>query len=188
MDTSGADTAPFYEAGQGSPNQVGGMGNQEPKDRIYRRRQIISFVTSPRGFLDGTPDTYVPGDAFHLSAKKGWSADYWSVAAVAIGLPFMSEVTTTVPTLPGTEARWLQNKYIEVVLEQAWMEMSGLIEAGAETPWEDAAAFIEDILEPTVIETTAARLQGTTMQALAQLTWDISVPGRRKFNVLSAAG
>ena len=77
------------------------------------------------------------------------------------------------------DEKWLmQLKYMEVVLEQAWMWLVGLVETGAETPWEDAANMIGDFLEPNVNEETAGDFKAVTWQTFSKMTFEITVPGR----------
>lgn len=181
------DSTPFFEPGEPNVNQIAGMSISND-ERFFRRRKMISFMTSPRGFLDGTPDTYMPGDVFPVRVNKGIGVRDWSVAMLAVASPSMDDVTTTSWLTPTAEAEWMQAKYLEVVLEQAWMELVGLTETGAETPWEDAALEVEEILEPTVVEVTAGAFSAPQLDVWANLTWDITVPGRRTFGSLSAAG
>ncbi len=80
----------------------------------------------------------------------------------------------------------MMQKYVELVLEQAWMHLVGLVEAGAETPWEDAALFLEIILEPPPQEDNAASWFTDDMKVWSNFTFDISVPGSREFKQLTA--
>lgn len=181
LDTSGPETAPFDEPGEFNVNRIAGTERLDQEKRWFRRRKMISFATSPSGF-DPAADNYFPTDAFRVDAKRGWNSDSWAVALLGFGVPLVDDTTTTIPSTPATEARWLQNKYLEVVLEQAWMDLAGLTETGAETPWEDAVNMVEDVLEPTVVEQNAAAFESGTFNVWSQMTWDISVPGRRDFS------
>lgn len=78
-------------------------------------------------------------------------------------------------------------KYFEVVLEQAWMQLVQLVEAGAETPWEEAALLVEEVLEPTVIEESSAAFAAIAYNVYAKMTWDVTVPGRKEIKQISAA-
>jgi len=181
------DSNPFFEPGEPNVNQIAGMSISSD-ERFFRRRKMISFQSAPRGFIDGAPDTYWPGDVFRVNARPRIGVKDWSVAMMAVAEPAMDDVTTTAWLTPTGEAEWMQAKYMEVVLEQAWMELVGLTETGAETPWEDAALEIEEILEPTVVEVTAGSFASDGLIVFANLSWDITVPGRRTFGALSAAG
>jgi len=178
-DTSTPNIAQFDEPGEVNVDAVIGMEAMAPTNRFFRRRHILAFQKGARGFIDGTPDSYYPGDAFKVKVGRKMAADQMSVAVLGFSHPVMN-ITTTVFASSPSEKQWMQLKYLEVVLEQAWMDMVGLTEAGAETPWEEASLFIEDMLEPTVQEATSGAFENPGfMDVWTQLSWDLSVPGRR---------
>lgn len=175
------DTSTFNEPGVVNADRIGDLETLKQDQRWYRRRKMVSFAERPRGFLDGTPDTYIPTDVFNVSSRDRFNADRQMVAILGFGSPTFNEMTATHKTSP-TETEWIQIKYMEVILEQAWMDLAGLTEAGAETPYEEAVALIADMLEPTVIEDTAGAFHNHSWDVFTQLTWDLSVPGRRDFS------
>lgn len=184
-----ANAASFFEPGEPNWAALADLSVADDDKKFFSRRKLLTFVNSPRGFLDGTPDTYFPGDFFTVKASKRIPVEYGHVALFAVGLPAFDDVTTTALSTLDDESRVLQLKYIEVVLEQAWMGMVGLTETGAETPWEDAANMIGDFLEPTVSEETAAQFDSSSAwDCYADMTWDITVPGRKTGHTLSVAG
>lgn len=184
--TGGANTAPMFEPGE--PNVAALLDAQSYDDdkQWFRRKKMISWATSPTGFEAGTPDTYVPRDFVKIRSKRRMFADIWEVAMLGFGSPSFDDVTT-VPDTTGLEAEWFQKKYMEVVLEQAWMQLIGLTETGAETPWEDAATLVEDVLEPTVLEEDSGSFVANAWHVYTQCTFDITVPGRREIKQISAA-
>lgn len=187
IDTSGTDTISFDEPGHGNADRLAGIAALQQSQRWFRRRKMVSFPEHPRGFIDAAPDSYIPSDVFQVRSNKRYKVDKMSVAVMGFGSPQMNTVTTSHDSSP-TENEWIQIKYAELVLEQAWMSLAGLTEAGAETPYEEAVATIADMLEPTVIEDTAGMFHNHTWDVFAQLTWDLSVPGRRDFSkALTAA-
>lgn len=177
LDTTTPDIISFDEPGIPQPDRITGVTNMLNDQRFFRRRKILSFASNPTGF-DAGDDTYRPADVFSLRARRRMGAEVMSIAVVGFGSPAMSSVTTTHKSTP-TEEEWIQIKYMEVVLEQAWMDLIGLTEAGAETPWEEATALIADMLEPLIIEDPATMWGTATFRVFSQLTWDLSVPGRR---------
>lgn len=182
LDTAGTDTISFDEPGIPSPDRIAGVSSLLQDKRWFRRRKLLSFQSNARGFIDGSPDTYAVGDVFNVRSRKRMEAEEMSVAILGWGTPLMDMVTTTHPSTP-SETQWIQVKYMEVILEQAWMDLVGIGgEAGAETPWEEATALIADMLEPTVVEDTVGAFgNSATWDVWAQLTFDLSVPGRRNF-------
>ena len=52
----------------------------------------------------------------------------------------------------------------------------GLIEAGAESPYAEALAWISELLEPDLVEETAGTFKDGTLQSWSVASADISVP------------
>lgn len=186
MDPGTSQSGPLFEPGEPNPEQALGLAFEE-KNEFYKRRKMLSFAQATRGFVTGTPETYIPGDIWKFHSRKRFFVERMSQAILALSNPSLDDTTATAASSFTTEAKWMQMKYLEVVLEQAWMELMGLTESGAESPWEEAALLVEEILEPSVIEETAGQFTTAAWNVYCQMTWDITVPGRRKFNTISLA-
>lgn len=186
MDPDVSDASPMFEPGEPSLEAIMGMAFQE-KNQFFKRRKMITFATNPRGFVDGAPDTYIPSDAFKFHSRRNIFSEVMANAVLVYSNPAMDDVSTNTANTFNTEAKWMQLKYLEVVLEQAWMELMGLTETGAETPWEQAALLVEEVLEPTVIEESSGNFVSASMVVYCKATWDITVPGRKEFKTISAA-
>lgn len=116
----------------------GAMG---PKQVMSPRTGIVSFADSPTGFLDATPDTYLPKFKWGRRSTKKVNADRPSYALFGFSNP--DTLATSVSWIEMDSAGdWVQLQYMEYVLEQAWVEISGLTESGAESPWSDAVIKI----------------------------------------------
>lgn len=187
MDPGTSQSAPMFEPGEPSMEELLGMGFTDPKTEFYKRRKMLSFMSIPRGFEVGTPDHFIPGDVFKFHARRKMFVDVMSNAVLVFSNPGLDDMTTGVATTFSSETKWMQMKYFEVVLEQAWMQLMGLVEAGAETPWEEAALLVEEVLEPTVVEETASTFGTQNYNVFAKLTWDITVPGTKIINQISVA-
>lgn len=188
LDETAADTDNLYEAGEPSIGAVLDAHLYKDDNHWFRKRGLMSFATSPTGFQFQTSSlsTFQPRDFFKVRARKRIFTEVFSMSLFGISNP--NVVTfATVPNSPSSSAEWLQQKYMEVVLEQAWMTLLGLTEAGAESPWENAASLIQKILEPGVYEdSTGAFQSSTSFRVFMETTWDVTVPGRREFKVLTA--
>lgn len=178
---------PAFEPGEPNIERLMDMSEIIDQNDFFKRRKMISMASRPVAFVDGTPDNYLPTDQFSVRSRKKIFVDLWSVAVLAVSSPSMDDVTTTSFVALNTEAELMQIKYLEMTLEQAWMQLVGLVEAGAETPWEDAATLVEQVLEPTVVEITAGDFAAPAWNVFANLTWEVQVPGRRNFSNVSAA-
>lgn len=187
MDPGSSESAPMFEPGEPSMEALVGMGLIPLDQEFYKRRKMLSFASHPRGFEAGTPDRYTLTDAFKFHSRKTIPVEVMSNAVLVFSNPALDDVTTTAATTFSTEAKWMQAKYLEVVLEQAWMQLMGLTEAGAETPWEEAALLVEELLEPTVIEETAGSFVAASFNVFCSMTFDVTVPGRKEIKTISAA-
>lgn len=178
LDAESANTAPEFEPGEPNINRLMDLQVNDERNRFFKRRKLLSFANRPVGFDAGnTPDTYIPVDVFKVRTRKNIFADYHSAAIMAVSSPSMDDMTTTVWTSPADSVHWMQIKYLDVTLEQAFMQLAGLVETGAETPWEEAAAILEDLLEPTVVEETAGDFAQAGFNVFSSLTFDVTVPG-----------
>lgn len=186
LDTTGAATGAQFEAGELNLNNVIDMHTYDDDNHWFKRRKILSFATSPTGFhwVTGGVSTYSPVDFFKVRSRRNVSVEFMCMSLFGITMPALSGTTATQVGTPTTQ-QWMMQKYLEVVLEQAWMHLVGLVEAGAETPWEDAALFLEDLLEPPPHEADAASWFTDSFRVWSNFTFDISVPGRREFKVLT---
>lgn len=187
MDPGSSESGPMFEPGEPSLEKIMNMGLVPLDQDFYKRRKMLSFMNIPRAFKDATPDTYLPGDIFKFHSSKRIGVEVMSNALLVLSTPSMDDVTTTAPTSFSTESKWMQMKYFEFVLEQSWVELMGLTESGAESPWEDAALLVEELLEPTVVEETVGSIQETGWDAFCWMTWDVTVPGRREFKTISVS-
>lgn len=187
IDPGSSESAPMFEPGEPSIEALIDGSGQYMNKEFFKRRKMVSIISTPRGFEAGTPDSWIPGDVYKVRSSKRISTEIMSHVLLAHSNPALDDMTTTVPSSFAAENQWIQMKYLEVVLEQAWMQLIGLTETGAETPWEDAANLVEEVLEPTVIEETAGAFESLSHIVFCKMTYDITVPGRREIKQISAA-
>lgn len=188
IDTAAANVSPHFEAGEPDLNRLIDMVTYNDDFHWFKRRKILSFANSPTGFhwVTGGVSTFSPRDAFKVRSRKNMSVDVHSLAMFGMTIPSLTSTNATKEFTPPTK-EWVQQKYIEMVVEQAWMWITGLVETGAETPWEDAAVFVQRLLEPDPFEDDSAAWFTDEMRVWAMFTWDVTVPGRRSFNQISIA-
>lgn len=154
LDTGAVDTSSMYEPGEIDLSALFDVGLQP--ERIYHRHRIC---TSARNSLLTFQDAVTPfsplwiaGDSFDIHLKKRYRVNQPTVLVFGVGLPLGDDTSATSPTIL-TEGQWPQVKYFRHVLERALLHTLGVIEAGAETPWEEATALIKTHLDPDVYET-----------------------------------
>jgi len=188
LDAESANTAPEFEPGEPNINRLMDLQVNDERNRFFKRRKLLSFANRPVGFdAAQTPDGYIPVDVFKVRTRKNIFADYHSAAIMAVSSPTLDDMTTTVWASAADSVHWMQIKYLDVTLEQAFMQLAGLVETGAETPWEESAALLEDLLEPTVVEVTAGDFGSVNWNVFASLTFDVTVPGLLNKIQISAA-
>lgn len=187
IDQISATTSPFMDIGEINLENVMGLSVLQPDHQWFRRRKIMTWANNRVFPVAGTPDNAPVQDVFKIRSTKKISSELMAWSLLAIGVPQMGEIETSRNTF-STEVPWMQTKYIDVILEQAWVEMVGLTEAGAETPWTEAAAHLEELLEPDAVMTDAAgsaNFVGIDLHVACQATFELQVPGRREVGVIS---
>lgn len=178
LDTAGADVTPFFEPGEVDFSQMLEVGLRP--ERIYARSQMLSIVNgSIFKFQDNqTPFAvqWIAGDTVKIRIRKRFHVNQPSVLLFGVASPTMDDTTAT-PPVAAAEAEWGQLKYIGHVLERALLHLFGVVETGAETPWEEATALLKAHLEPDVFEETGGFFGGVTWETVCRGIVDHSVEG-----------
>lgn len=176
LDTGGSDTTSMFEPGEAAMAEVMNIGLQPEK--IYSRISMKSaanatIVQEEAGVLEWS---FADSHKIRTGKHRRYHCDGPSAIVFALGNPAMDDTVSTIPTALA-ENEWARVKYMGLVLEQALMQHFGLIQAGAETPWADAATLLRKYLEPNVFEEDAGAWTNVTMRAFVDVTFDVSVPG-----------
>lgn len=186
-----ADFQPFWEPGEANVNQLLQIGEIEDKDQWFGRRKLMSYVTIPRAYEVAT-DLFRVGDQFKIKSRKKVRAERESYAMLGFASPKFDDVETSLSGegLDGPDSikLWTLTKYLEMAIEQAWMQVTGMTETGAESPWDFAADWIEELLTPTVTEVTTSSFANLNYNIWSDGTFQVTVPGRREFNQVSMGG
>lgn len=185
MDEATADTTPEFEIGTPDIHAVVDMQPGEILE-IFRRRTMLSLAKGGN-FKDvlAATDEVVVTDYFSTDVRRNVNVNEPSMVLFGASSPDTLQTTTTVPTAP-TEIQWVLLKYLEVALEQAFMSIVGLTEAGAETPYAESMAFIASLVEETVFEETAASYLAQSLRVFCNSTFDITVPGSVSIKTLTS--
>ena len=102
----------------------------------------------------------------------------------ALAVPAMDD-TTTVKESALTEPEWMQVKYAKSMLERSALHLMGVIEAGAETPWEEATALLQKQLDPDVYEETSGAFVSVGYEVWYEAMVDFSVVGDIKIGTVT---
>lgn len=186
LDTVAEDTEPVWEPGLENPEQLLNIDVMNIQE-FYSRQRIMSWASHPMlGHLDTTLK-YMPAEVARVKVNRGYRVRQPSIAMIGFSFP---ETTSTTQTLqaPPTEKEWglmffLKNTVLDMVTHAL-----GTIEAGAESPYVEAAAFIARIVISTVIEeaAVAAHLIPQTFNVYTRLAFKVDMPDRLVGNELSA--
>lgn len=186
IDTATADPTPEFEPGGIDLNNLFDMVGLTPR-QIFRRRKFITPANSLLPLGGELVDTYHPVDYFTTKIKKPTRCAMHSYALVALSSPATTLTTTGAWAVP-SEDDWAVLQYMDIFIEQMFMASLGLIEAGAESPYEEAEGFISELLEDLVFEETANSFEPQSWTVYCRATFDITVPGRPQLKVLSSEG
>ncbi len=177
LDFGTADTAPFWEPGEWDPQALFRVGLRP--ERIYHRKWKVGVNNAFFVFQDNqTPflTKFLPGAMVKINIKKNFAVSQPSALMFGLAAPSFDDVSTTEPTVL-TEAQIAQTKYMDHVIERGLLHQLGLVEAGAETPWEEATALIKTHVDPDIFEETTSRYGAFAWDITCEATIDHSVVG-----------
>ncbi len=186
LDADAADASPFYEPGQIVWESLINIGLQ-PR-RILHRHHIVSPLDAILLRQDEeTPflEEYFAGFAERIDIRRSIRVQVPSLCVFAVAVPDTLQTSATTPIAALAEEDWGRIKYIDHVLDMAMMDLLGLVETGAETPWEEASSLLRRYLDPNLLETNAGTFVGTSWGAFGELVFDVVVPGRMPTRVLT---
>lgn len=186
LDTGATDTTPEFEIGVPDISAIFDLQSMEPRE-IFRRRKLITIASSAIGFekVDSSVDLFTPVDLVKTQVRKNVRVGMPSMVLFGFSSPATTNTTATAITIP-SETQWMLLQFLEVALENAFMWVAGLIETGAETPYEESSQFIADLVETLVFEATAGSWHPTTWTIFTEATFDITVPGLIDIQTLSS--
>lgn len=191
IDTGTAQTNPRYAPGEGDITGLLGLNIVEDSNQWFQRDKMLSYANSPRSFVQQTPttdDSFTATDIFEYNTAKNIEADGYSMSLLGFGVPPMSDNASSISS-PAGEAAWWSIMFLEETLRVAAIDILGLVETGAETPFEDMAAFMGAVLTPDALIPVGvnADLDGTDFHVFTKAQFMIQVPGTLDFGrVISA--
>lgn len=188
LDPDTLDGTAEFEMGELDFSGIFDMTTLAPRE-IFQRRKMLTIAGGQASYLsiDSAADSWTPADRFATKISRSVRVAAPSAFMLGFSSPGMNVTTATVSKTPKeTEWAWLQ--YLEMGLEQAFIHLLGLVEAGAETPWVEAGTFIASLLEEAAFENVAASFHPATFRVFTTATIDLSVPGTMSQKVLSSEG
>ncbi len=186
LSTGEADTTPFWEPGMTNFDEIFDMGDMPLK--LFMRRKTMTFARpGSAGFRFQPAETpfepqWLPADAFTIRINRPIRVRKPSVFVIAMGFPLTTDTTTTRPTL--VENEWGRIQFVESTLEMALIDQLNVVEAGAETPWEDASVLLRKHLAPDVFEQTTGAFVTENYNVFSMMQFSHTVPGSMDFRVV----
>lgn len=178
LDTQAADATPFWEPGEADWSKVLDIGLR-PR-RLYHHHRLVT-IASPGGFLRQDTETpfnniWLPTAELSIRVKRRLFVKQPSVLVLAVASPSLDDTTVT-PHSPLLEDEWGRVKYAGEMIKKAHMDLLGLTESGAETPWEEATDLLQKHLLPDMVEVTANSFATQTWTVVTEAVIDHSVKG-----------
>lgn len=185
LDTQTADSTPFFEPGLPDFASMFDVGLQP--ERVYHRDRLLTVLSAAHVFQDAeTPFNIVwmAGDKFMARVKKSYRLTQPMSLIYSVAVP-ATTATTTVVEAALAENEWSRLRYIDEVLSNSMRQQLGLVEAGAETPWEEATLLLRKVVEPDVHEANANSFVTEGFDVYGELLVDFSVEGSMQKLVIS---
>lgn len=158
-------------------------------ERFFQREKMLSYANAPSGFKDATPDTCIPADTFPVNVGKRYLSRRQSGVLVGIGSPDFAATNDNdvIPQLGalGTAQSMYAMRFMENYLDSAMVALITLVEAGAETPYDEILDFVQSLLEKMNSGGGGSgRFDPVTWTASGVATAGIMVPGRVRHSTI----
>lgn len=187
-----ADASAAQEPGQVSVTQIFDQEVFSP-ERIFSRETIISLPDSPIGFIPGSPSTYIPSDRFSVNSNQGYRAGGGDMGLVyGLSSPDLGGIATgdddIIDAIGTATGGFYVMKYINEFLDKAMVDLVGLTEVGAESPYEDILIWLVGMLERAGERSGTGTFTAVTWNAMGKMTCGIWVPGEFEHRSIGPGG
>jgi len=186
-DDDATDTLDLDEAGSGDTNPEFEVGSPDLETilgihgtnitRVFGRKRFLSYGSHPMfSHINSTP-FFWPAEDVPVRINRKVRVQSPSMVVLGMSAPALDITVTTLQSTP-TLAEWGRMSFLKDTLTDMVKNSLGLVEAGAETPYEEAQALIVKLLETNVIEEAgvAAHLLSTAYNVYSKLNFKIDMP------------
>ena len=188
LDTASADAGPEFEPGEMDIHELYRVGRMPVE--VFKRRKMVTFADRPLGYeaISSAEDHYVPSDHFKVRVRQNYYVEDPSYVLFGISSPTLNRVTTTQPVTL-SEEEWIQYTYLQDTLldAQKYAAGGGLIDVGAESPYDKAALLVEKILTQDIFEETGLDFTNIIWATKSHWTFEVSFPGTFGIPTVAAA-
>lgn len=188
LDTASSNADNFWEPGEVDMGAIFDVGLRPT--RIYDRRRFLTFARNQVfAYREQATDVvkWYGGEDFTINIGRRIRVKQPSIVVFGVSSPNMLQ-TSSQGEKALEENEWPRVKYFRQVLEYALADVMGLVEAGAETPWEDATVLMKKHLDPVMYEHAAGVYVPMAMAANGEVTFDLAVTGDIKFDRIDTGG
>lgn len=185
IDTGTADTDPEFEPGFYKPSQFYDMMGLAPR-RFFQRRKLLTYAEMGPTVGSAAIDTWNAADHFTTRMHPRIHAGMPSFGMIGFSSPDLLTTSATIWTTPASEAEWAVIQYLDLFLENAFMDSIGF--GGGASPFLNSQQIIEDLIAPHLLEETAAAFKPIAWVTFTKCAWNISVPGRPNLDRTLTAG
>ncbi len=179
LDTSGSDSSTFWEPGEQRWQEVFEVGSMPVK--LYEQH-FLAGIGHNSIIANRDPETpfayeFLAGTRLSVNLNGPIHVDQPSLLVFASGSPDLDATSITQAQQAITENEWGQLQFIDHVMERAHLHLIGLVETGAETPWEEATALLKRHLDPLVFEPLANTFVQIGWLTYGEFEFDVEVEG-----------
>lgn len=174
-----ADSGPNIEPGELDPSGIFGIGEEVTKTILEPQLEFVSWANSRQGgWVAGAPDVYNPSDFKRFRSRRRITADEPSLAMLAVSAPSMTDVQESMNGFDISGAQpWGMLENLDEVMRFALISALGLTEAGAETPYADMAAFIQNLVAPDMSDESSTHYVANIWRVMCECLWVFELEG-----------
>jgi len=187
FDWDTVDTSPDVEPGEVDANDMTGLF-ERTKEIFAPQIEWMSFAKGqPVAVAAASPDTYTPRAFKTFRSQKTLMADTPSYALLALSSPALDQHENEAARVTlGNAQRWAILENLRNVMNDFWRINTGMVEAGAESPYAVISSAIGDLVSPLMIDPDTTLLDPMSYTALCRATWVLDLPGSSIPSTLAA--
>lgn len=146
-----ADSDSVFEPGLVNMNQIMEQEIGGP-ERVYKDSQIMTIANMRQAAFKDTDNTYIPSHVFKLHMNNKWRVQDDSGLIFALAAPDMVALSVSnndviISTSGSPRDAFFTLAHLEDFVHLAMINLTNMTESGAEEPYENLFAFIEQTLE-----------------------------------------
>lgn len=178
LDTGAADGTVFYEPGEFDWQSIFDVGRRPHRLHHFHKELTINNTRGMRFVDSQTPfeAKWMIGDTWSYRNKRRLYIEQPSILLVGFGVPANDDTVTT-QEAPLAENEWPRVKFLGDTIKMAMMDVFGITESTAETPWEEATDLLQRHLDPDPRESSGFTWGSFDLRVTGEMTVDHDVVG-----------